>query len=428
MASAPVTAQTPAPAPTGAPPVQVLTLEQALQIADAQNRDVQKAEAYRQWVQGKYLEERAAALPQLTLDANVRRDSDKTTSALTGGLFPSEQDSKTLDVSVSQVLFAWGKVGAAVRAAKSGIATAEDLLTASRQAARRDVTAAFYDVLLAKELQSIARQNLQQKERHLEEARKKYALGTATDYDVLSAEVAVQNARPEVIRAGNSVNVARLQLQVLLGREAGEVDAEGSLAVEPSLPPEYAQALAEAWQHRPDVMSQAHRVEVYEELKRIARAGDKPRLDLSANYARKWLAFGDYEVDGPLWSAGVYLKVPLFDGLRTRGQVMEAQSDLTTSRIDLAKLRDQTAVQVRGAVDAVRESGEIVGAAAGTATQAERLLQMAEKGYEFGVKTQLEVDDAALSLRQAQLNLARARRDHLVAQTNLKWATGTLGE
>ncbi len=406
----------------------VLTLEEALALAQAQNWDVKKAEAYREWVRGKYAEERAAALPQLALDASVRRDSDRTMSALTGGLFPALQDARTVDASLTQVLFAWGKVGATVRAARHGIASAEDQLRLYRQAARRDVTAAFYDVLLARELESVAAENLVQKERHQEEARNRYALGTATDYDVLSAEVAVQNARPEVLRAENAVRAARLRLQVLLGPEQDEVDAAGSLEGPVSAPPDYAAALATAWQRRPDIQAQADRVQVYEELKRIARAGDKPRLDFSASYAHKWLSFGPYAVDGPLWSAGVYLKVPLFDGLRTRGQVLEAQSDLTSAQIDLAKLRDQAAVQVRAAVDAVRESGEILAAVSGTESQAAKLLAMAEKGYEYGVKTQLEVEDAALNLRQARLDLARARRDHLVARTNLKWATGTLGE
>jgi outer membrane protein TolC len=53
---------------------------------------------------------------------------------------------------------------------------------------------------------------------------------------------------------------------------------------------------------------------------------------------------------------------------------------------------------------------------------------MAEKGYEYGVKTRLEVDDAQLNLSEAQGNLARARRDYIVAEAALRRATGTLGD
>jgi len=51
---------------------------------------------------------------------------------------------------------------------------------------------------------------------------------------------------------------------------------------------------------------------------------------------------------------------------------------------------------------------------------------MSEKGLEFGVKTRLEVDDALVNARQAEGNLAKAKRDYLVALTNLRYVQGTL--
>src|SRR5512145_430082 len=53
-----------------------LTLDQALEIADEKNRDIQKARDYIVWAKGKYVEERAAALPQLTATASALRDRD----------------------------------------------------------------------------------------------------------------------------------------------------------------------------------------------------------------------------------------------------------------------------------------------------------------------------------------------------------------
>jgi HAE1 family hydrophobic/amphiphilic exporter-1 len=58
--------------------------------------------------------------------------------------------------------------------------------------------------------------------------------------------------------------------------------------------------------------------------------------------------------------------------------------------------------------------------------QAKRLLQMAEQGFELGVKTRLEVEDAQLNLSQAEGNLARAQRNYLVARVTLEWVKGTL--
>jgi HAE1 family hydrophobic/amphiphilic exporter-1 len=114
--------------------------------------------------------------------------------------------------------------------------------------------------------------------------------------------------------------------------------------------------------------------------------------------------------------------------MRTRGRVAQAGSDVRTLRIEEAQLLDAIALEVRDAVNAVHEAGVIVRSLAGTVEQADRLLAMAEKGYEFGVKTRLDVDDAQLNRSRALGNLARARRDYLVAGAALRHAMGTLGD
>jgi len=407
---------------------EILTLPDALRITYEKNRDIGKAREYRNLVEGRYVEERAAALPQVTVSAFASRNHDESQKAFGGDFIPVEQDNRGVEAGVSQALFTWGQVGAAIRAAKIGLATADDQLRLFRQAAARDVTAAFYDILLAKELSGIATQNLEQKLRHLDEARRKFAAGTATDYDVLAAEVAVENARPEVIRTENLVRLSRERLRFLLGRDGREVDVSGTLVAPVTPYPSFEESLPVALRNRPDLSDLRHRTGVAGELVKIASAGDKPRLDLKAGYGWRELDAGHSDADGKVWTAGLFVTYPVFDGLRTRGKVAQAKSDERTLRIGEAKLLDSIALEVRGAIDAVQESGEIVKALSGTVAQAERLVTMAEKGFEFGVKTRLDVDDAQINLTQAKGNLARARRDYLVAQVTLRYVMGTLGE
>jgi HAE1 family hydrophobic/amphiphilic exporter-1 len=132
------------------------------------------------------------------------------------------------------------------------------------------------------------------------------------------------------------------------------------------------------------------------------------------------------EADGKAWSAGLFLTYPIFDGLRTRGRVARAMSEEASLRIDEAKLVDSIALETRDAVNAVREAGEIMKSIGGAVSQASLLLSLAEKGFEYGVKTRLEVEDAELNLRQAKGSLARARRDYLSARVNLEFVKGTL--
>ena len=183
---------------------------------------------------------------------------------------------------------------------------------------------------------------------------------------------------------------------------------------------------------RPELADLRLRIGIYEELVTIAAAGDKPRLELKGGAGWHWLALDDpgprSESNGVAWNVGLYLTFPFFDGLKSSGQVTQAGSDLRSKRIEELKLLDAIALEVRDAVNALREADEICKAISGTVRQAEKLLQMAEKGFEYGVKIRLEVDDAQLNLLQANISLARAQRDYRVARINYEWAMGTLGE
>ena len=424
LLSVPVLAAEPSTASAASP--RVLTLADAVAIAVEKNHDVEKARSYQDWVRGKYVEERAAALPNLSANASIGRSWDGTFAALTGGLFPSGQTTKAAGVGLTQSLYAWGKVGAAVRAARDGIAAADDQLNHYRQAAIRDVTEAFTDVLLARQLESISKETLGQREKQLAEAEKKYALGTATDYDVLAARVALDNQRPEVMRTANLVLIALDRLRLVLAEEKMQIDVEGTLEAETVVIPSFDEAVKAALENRPDVRGLEHAVGIYREFVKIRNADDKPRLDLRANAGWSWYDAGSFKADGKVWGTGVYLTFPFFDGLATRGRVVQARSDLTRAGLDLAKARDGLYVEVRTALDQVKVAAGIVTALAGNVSQARRLLEMSETGQELGVKTRLEVDDALVNARQAEGNLARARRDYLVALTNLRYVQGTL--
>jgi HAE1 family hydrophobic/amphiphilic exporter-1 len=445
---APTLAQQVGKAAAATPPaeVRVLTLEAALEIAAKQNRDVQKALEYKNWVHGKYLEEKASALPQLTLGASLMRTFDNSQSKLFSGflssdtsggggsskgpdigeIFGGQQEIRTAELKLTQVVFTWGQVGAAVRAAKFGYDLADHQLRRFRQAVARDVTTAFWDVLAARELLRIAEQDVAQKERHLLEATRRQSAGTATDFDVLAAQVAFGNARPSVIRGQNLVRVTRERLRFLLAETEREVDVDGNLATATEQLPSYAEVLAKALKNRPEIGEVDTTRGVYQSLLTIARAGNKPRVDFSAAFGQRSLALKTLSSSGTTWNAGLFATVPIFDGFRTKGRVAQAQTDVARLTLDDLKLREGIALEVRTAVDALKEASEILTALAGTLKQAEQLLFLAEKGFELGVKTRLDVQDAELNLMSARASVAGAQRDYHVARVNLDWVAGTL--
>jgi len=397
---------------------------------------------YQNWVRGKYLEERAAALPKVTVGGSTLRQFDDTQSRLfrnvpgfgegaeslsgIGEIFGGRQDIRVAEIRFAQTIFTWGQVGAATRAARVGVALAEGQVRRAHQAVEKDVASAFYDALAAHELAVLAHEDLDQKQRHLDQVVRRQGLGTATDYDVLAARVAVQNARPAVVRAENSVRAGRDQLRFLLAESALDIEVVGSLATELKAPPPYEDVLERALRNRPEVWELSSQQRIYRELVTIAEAAGKPRVEFASGIGTRSLGLPSIATTGTTWNATILATVPLFDGWRTSGRVAQAKSDLARATIDERKLRDAIALEARAAVHAVQEAVEIAGALRGTVDQAERLVFLAEKGYEFGVKTHLEVQDAQLNLLAAKTNLARAFRDYHVARVQLSWVSGTL--
>jgi outer membrane protein TolC len=404
-----------------------LTLDAALALAAQQNYAVKQAQESRAGLDGRYVEERAAALPQLTANAGVSLARDASQEALGAG---SRQQTESADVALSQPLFTWGKIGAGIRAAKVALQSGDQAIRSARQGAQRDVTVAFVDLLLADELHRLAGENLRQKERHLQEAERRYAAGVATDYDVLAATVARENARPETIRAANRVRSAGQRLAYLLALPE-EVAAEGELAIAVSEPLPFEEALASAVAQRPELADLRLRQQMQEEILRISAAENKPRIDLrgAAGWRRLEIdnASGS-QGSGPAWNAGVFLTWPFFDGLRTSGKLAQARSELRGLSLSERALLDAIALEVRTSRNAMAESGAIVTALMQTVGQAERLLTMAEQGFEYGVKTRLDVDDAQLNLLQAQTALAQGERDYRTAEAEFVWAMGKAGE
>lgn len=408
-----------------------LTLNDALALSE-QNYEVAKAQEARKGLDGRYVEERSAALPQLTanLGASLAQDESQ---QLFGPAY--RQQLESAELSLSQPLYTWGKIGAAIRAARVALQSGDEAIRSARQSARRDVTAAFYELLLAGELYRLAIENLHQRERHQQEAQRRFDAGVATDYDILAASVDVENARPVVIRAENGIRTAGDRLAYLLAL-SDTITADGSLAVTVAEPLSLEEALRRAATQRPELAGLRLQQEARREVVKIYGAEDKPRLDLRGSAGWRRLEIDNplgplplgtprsAAADGSAWNAGLYLSWPFFDGLKTRGKVMQAKSEVAQLVIDEQALADSIAIEVRNARNAMLEAGAIVTAAARTVEQAQRLLAMAEKGFEFGVKTRIDVDDAQVNLLQAQTSLARGQRDYLVAQAQFAWATG----
>lgn len=398
-----------------------LSLSDCLQMTVSYSRDMLSAREGIRQSEGLYIQERSAALPRLSAHSGFLRARDPSMAFFPG--LEAEIDIYRAGLTLKQAVFTWGQVSAALDAAALDREASEQRFRQARAWALRETAIRFYDVLLSRELQKVASGTVAQRRRHLEETVRRNELGVATDYDVLAARVALANAGAEETRAENAVRLALDRLRYTIGKSgAFEVQGELSSRIEPPIPLE--SLVERALAARPEMAYADTQIHVFEKLKKVASAQDKPRIDLEANLS--WQSYGNtrFEDPGESWNAGLYLSFPFFDGMKTRGSIIQADSRIAAMRIDKERLIDGIYLEARDAVNRIAEAIDILNAMQATVEQAERLLEMAEAGYRAGVKTRLEVEDAQLNLTAARTSLARAKRDYIAARIQMLWIAG----
>jgi outer membrane protein TolC len=408
-----------------------LSLIDTLNIALAQNATILKAQNDLEAAHGVVIQTRAVALPQLQATGQYKNTDPNAVEGFPGVSQPHED--WNAGIEVVQTIYQGGRIVAALHAAtatkKQALAqyqtVVEDTLLNTR--------IAYYDVLLAAQQIVVheASVNLLQKE--FEDQQNRYNAGTVPKFNLLRADVAVANERPNLIQARNNYRIAKNNLSNLLGynlpREIWEdvpLQLTGRLETPPydvNLPDAIEQALG----HRSE-LENLRQTERLQELNVVnAKAGYKPSIQVFAGY--EWFNSQftppvtlDHDIHG--WDVGAQLSWNIFDGALTYGKVVQAKALYEKSKTDLADESRQIELEVRTAYSSFIEAKEVLESQKTVQAEAEEALDEARDRASAGTGTQLDVLDAETSLTQARTTQIQAQHDYAAARAKLERAIG----
>jgi outer membrane protein len=409
-----------------------LSLADCLNIALQQNATILKAKNDLDAQYGVVVQTRAVVLPQLQANGQFK-DTDRSSMEN----FPNAPDTPNQNwnagLQIVQSIYQGGKLTAAVRAAK---ATKEQAL-AQYQATLADtllaVRLAYYDILLAAEQITVneASVNLLQKE--LDDQQRRYDAGTVPHFNVLRAKVSVANARPPLIQAQNNYRIAKNNLSNLLGynlpREVWDniplnlTDTLDATPYEINL----SDALQAALAKRPELVA-LRKTEELQKLNIInAKSGYKPNLSLFAGYNWFNAQFTppveiDHDING--WNAGAQLNWAIFDGMLTRGKVIQAKALYEKSKTAVDEEGRNIELEVRTTYSDFLEAQEVLESQKTVQAEAEESLREANARADAGTGTQLDVLDAENSLTQARSTQVQALHDYDAARARFERAIG----
>ncbi len=417
-------------------PPAVLTLQDAVRIAVERNRDVQKAREQVEALKGRIREVRAQAFPSVKLEGNAFRyrdpaflnssSFDKIPPEFKNALVAEAANSFTYGLSFSQPLYTAGKVGTAIRLANLEM----EGVNADRDKVEQDVVMetvrTFYDLLLAQERRGVAAETVEQKRKHLEVVKSRFAAGDATEVDVLRSQVNLANAEPDLIRADNAIQQARSALNHLLVRDpAAPLEIRGEFQYTPSTESALEALAQEAMRRRPELARLRILDREAEQQEKLAKAESRSKLDLNGFYGiSARLPDNLANATFARWNFTLNFTLPVFDGGRRSGLITQAVSNRRVARLSLEQQESGVRLQVQQALDEIRRAEKTVDATQLNVKQAERVLDMMQNNYKFGAATTLDVVDAQTALSGARTNLLQALYDHVVGKTRLRWVLG----
>jgi outer membrane protein len=416
-----------------------LTIDGAIQIALQRNQDLTSARLEMEKADAKVSEAIGTALPSLNLTGRYTRALKKPVFFLpdfqnlnSGRIIPIEIGSNhAIDfvLSAQQILFN-SAVITGVGASKIYQAAARDMFRSKQLETVSKVRKAFYGVLLAHEAKEMMHANLKNAEDNLKNVRRLMDQGLVSEYDELRATVGVENLRPIVLQAENNDALAIDGLRMAMGvGPSEEYVIQGTLtfaAVDSVIMSSAQETVLES---NSSLKALRHQVEVNQAVVSIERSNYLPTLAAFGNYeyqmAKNDLNISLHDFIGSSL-VGLQLSVNLFQGLQTNARVDQAKVEVRKTEEQVGSVENSLRTAVHSVVLQLGQARKRVEAQGKTVDQAERGYKIATTRFLNGSGTQLEVNDAQLSLTQAKVNRMQAIFDYLVATADFDQLLGRL--
>ena len=255
----------------------------------------------------------------------------------------------------------------------------------------------------------------------LEFVRQQLELGRATRSDSLRSQVDLNNAQLALLNAENNARTRTFELTEVIGSETlvgPTPEAELAMAAIPFTRDElFAMADVTA----PALQAASVAVEAAEAAVSSARSSYLPSITVGAGYG--W-ANQEFPPSNRSWSFSLRGSYPLFNGFSRETQVFRARASADqarqaerAARLNLSSLLDAryaTAQSALAGVDLAERNVEL----------SEESLRVVQERYQLGLATILELQDAQITLTQAEVDLVRGRFDYEAAVAGIEALLG----
>lgn len=421
-----------------------ISLEQALELARRNNRQLQVALLTLERSQANLREAQAAEYPTLSVQAGLNSrgndllsNSGNNTTSNAGNSQISELlnqlngqgggSSTALSgtVELSYNLYTAGARTARIRGAEEQLRFDQLDYERISEQLRLDVSNDYYNLQDADEQVRINRAAVTNAEASLRDAQALEQAGVGTRFAVLQFQVQLANANQNLTNSLSQQQIARRQLANrlsiaqsanVIAADAVEIAGLWNLSVEESI--------IQAFQNRAELQQQLARRNIAEQNRRIALADNRPTVALSTNYNVSD-TFNDEQSFGDDYSLGANVRWNLYDGGAARSRARAEEANIAIAETNFADTRNQVRFEVEEAYSNLQSNLANIQTASVALEQAREALRLARLRFQAGVGTQTDVISAENDLTEAEGNRVSAILDYNRALANLQRAIST---
>jgi outer membrane protein TolC len=414
-------------------PTMQITLDKAIELALSDNPTMRVAEKDIELKQIAKTEAWQNLLPQASLDGAIQYNIQVASMKMDMGgqtmeIKMGKDDSNTWNAGLQVAIPLYAPaVYKAMSLSESDLQLALEKSRGSRLDLINQVTKAYYQLMLAQDSYEVLNENYELAKANFDIVNKMYEQGRVSEYDKISAEVQKNNAWPSVVSGKNGVELAQLQLKVLMG-----ITADVKFVIADNLK-NYEEEMANALKAEIDLSnnSSLKQIDMQGELLhkqyKMLNTAFQPTLALVGNYQYQSISNTNWNIGKYNWSDAatitLSLSIPLykagnFTSLKTN---KIQQQQLAETRINTERM---LGMQAQSFVDNMSASAEQLQSNKAAVELAEKGLEISKKRYDVGKGTILELTNSQVSLTNTRLTYNNTIYDYLVAKSDLNKVLG----
>ncbi len=396
-------------------------LQKLIRTALQQNFDVQIAAARILQAQAQLGITRADQFPSIAAGASAidqRSPQQKILPAF-------NSSANQVSLSLAWELDFWGKYRRSTEAARANLLASQWARQEVISTLVANVASAYFQLReLDLELE-ISRNTLGSRQNSLKLTQLLADHGATSLLDVRQAEQLVFTAAEQVPDLERRIEQQENFISTLLGKNPGAVARGRKLTEQPHAPEVPAGLTSQLLERRPDIRQAEQQLIAFNARIGVAKAAYFPQINLTADAGYQSSALTSL-FSGPLglWSFGGALTQPIFEGGRLRNNVR-----LTEAQKKEAVLVYQQTIQgafreVSDSLVAYRKDQEFRAQQELLTNSAQDAAHLSDIRYQGGATSYLEVLTNQTNYFSAELNLAQARLNELLALVGLYKALG----